>query len=74
MALALEFECGRYHELVDCVPDDNDDPIFQYIIVATAIQHGALQLLPEATDALVNDVFCKINYNFIIQSIAGFSA
>eukprot|EP00961_Rhodomonas_salina_P004104 56750-Rhodomonas_salina.1 len=74
MALALEFERGRYSELVDGMPDYNDDPIFQYIAVATAIQHGALQLLPEATDALVNYVFCKINYNFIILSIAGFSA
>eukprot|EP00961_Rhodomonas_salina_P198522 2677874-Rhodomonas_salina.1 len=32
MALALEFERGRYHELVDGMPDDNDDPIFQYIV------------------------------------------
>eukprot|EP00961_Rhodomonas_salina_P185069 2499224-Rhodomonas_salina.1 len=76
MALALEFERGRYHELIDGMPDDNDDPIFQYIVVATAIQHGALQSLPgpETTDALVNKMFCKVNYNFIIRSIAGFSA
>eukprot|EP00961_Rhodomonas_salina_P149576 2013537-Rhodomonas_salina.1 len=74
MALALEFELGKYSELVDCMPDDNDDPIFQYILVATAVQHGALQSLPEATDVLVNEVFCKTNYNFIIRSIAGFSA
>eukprot|EP00961_Rhodomonas_salina_P041437 557849-Rhodomonas_salina.1 len=56
------------------MPDDNYDPIFQYIVVATAIQHGVLQSLPEPTDALVNELFCKTNYNFIIRSIAGFSA
>eukprot|EP00961_Rhodomonas_salina_P081852 1100463-Rhodomonas_salina.1 len=46
MALALEYERGQYCTLVDDVPDDTDNMVFQYIVVALAIQHGALLSLP----------------------------
>eukprot|EP00961_Rhodomonas_salina_P136582 1837554-Rhodomonas_salina.1 len=36
----LEFEQGQYSTIINCFEDYNDDPVFQYIIVAQAIKHG----------------------------------
>eukprot|EP00961_Rhodomonas_salina_P187934 2536536-Rhodomonas_salina.5 len=56
------------------MPDYNDNLIFQYIVVAMAIEHGARQSLPERDDPLLNANNCTANYHYIIRAIAGFSA
>eukprot|EP00961_Rhodomonas_salina_P301185 3940359-Rhodomonas_salina.1 len=43
MALSLEFRLGKYLQLVNGAVDDGDDPVFQYIVVALAIEHGGRQ-------------------------------
>eukprot|EP00961_Rhodomonas_salina_P118434 1594240-Rhodomonas_salina.1 len=72
MPLALEYERGQYRTLVDDVPDDTDDMVFQYIVVALAIQHGALQSLPSRENALLDPDNCVRNYFCVVQAIAGF--
>eukprot|EP00961_Rhodomonas_salina_P276289 3732320-Rhodomonas_salina.1 len=74
MALSLEFVMGAYMPLVDGVRDDGDDPVFQYIVVSLAIGHGALQSLPAPDNELLDVANCARNYQYIIQTIAGFSA
>eukprot|EP00961_Rhodomonas_salina_P093840 1262448-Rhodomonas_salina.1 len=71
MALSLEFVMGVYMPLVDGVRDNGDDPIFQYIM---AIGHCVLQSLPAQDNALIDVANCARNYQYIIQTIAGFSA
>eukprot|EP00961_Rhodomonas_salina_P300969 3940283-Rhodomonas_salina.2 len=73
MAISLEFEQGQYRSIIDCFEDDNNSPVFQYIVVAQAIKHGAQQSLPEQSDPLLNAEQCRKNYHYIVQTIAGFS-
>eukprot|EP00961_Rhodomonas_salina_P166922 2249450-Rhodomonas_salina.1 len=54
MAITLEFSQGLYQLIIDGVKDDNDYPVFQYIVVAQAIKHCAQQSLPEQSDPLLN--------------------
>eukprot|EP00961_Rhodomonas_salina_P018698 251657-Rhodomonas_salina.1 len=74
MAQGLEFVLGAYMPLVDGVLDDGYDPVFQYIVVSLAIGHGALQSLPARKNALLDVDNCARNCQYIIQTIAGFSA
>eukprot|EP00961_Rhodomonas_salina_P083177 1117547-Rhodomonas_salina.1 len=74
MALSLEFRLGKYLPLVNRAVDDGDDPVFQYIVVALAIEHGGRQSLPEPDNPLLDADHCAKNYQYIIQTIAGFSA
>eukprot|EP00961_Rhodomonas_salina_P140551 1891223-Rhodomonas_salina.1 len=62
MALSLEFRLGKYLPLVDGAVDDGNDPIFQYIVVALAIEHGGRQSLPEREDPLLDAERCAKNY------------
>ena len=74
LALDLDFERGTYPPLLPNTPDDTDDPIFQYVVVALVITAGALQSLPKPRNPLVSPSNCAKNYQYIINSIAGFSA
>eukprot|EP00961_Rhodomonas_salina_P035262 474359-Rhodomonas_salina.2 len=39
MAITLKFSQGLYQPIIDGVEDDNDNPVFQYIVVTQAIKH-----------------------------------
>lgn len=74
MALSLEFERGRYVDIVTHQPDNNYDPIFQYVVVALAINAGALLSLPRRSRPLTSRKSCGKNYKYIFESIALFSS
>eukprot|EP00961_Rhodomonas_salina_P134881 1814247-Rhodomonas_salina.1 len=60
MALSLEFRLGKYLPLVNGAVDDGDDPVFQYIVVALAIEHGGRQSLPECDNPLLDADHCVL--------------
>ena len=74
MALALEFERGQYVDIIQHQQDNNDNPIFQFVVVSPAINAGALQSLPRRDRPLVSRQSCSRNYEYIVESVASFSS
>eukprot|EP00961_Rhodomonas_salina_P034340 462756-Rhodomonas_salina.1 len=67
----MEFVNSNYNPFVPGQEDDPDDQAFQWIVVALAVDAGALQALPKINNPLQDACHCTKNFRYIIRKSLG---
>eukprot|EP00961_Rhodomonas_salina_P202613 2733147-Rhodomonas_salina.1 len=70
----MEFVNCNYNPFVPGQEDNPDNQAFQWIVIALAIDAGALQALPKIDNPLENACHCSKNFRYILEAVAGFSS